>query len=185
MRPPAVVAVAAALLTLPLAARPAGADVTLIRGGAAIASFSHTSADGCVHTVGELAAVRLSGGDQPSGVYVTGSQEDVCAGTGNGFAGFSPASFTAVGLLFAHLHATVAAPSYSGGADVTFAVDLTWLGRGPISRSHDVWDDGSAINVQWSASRDAATTGALVGNGVAMTIDGATLAREVSGTITR
>lgn len=185
MRTPAVVAVAAALVAHPLAARPAGADVTLIRGGAALASFSHTSADGCVHTVGELAAVQLSGGELPSGVYVTGSQEDVCAGTGNGFAGYSPASFTVLGLLFGRVHATVAAPSYSGGDDFTFDVDLTWLGSGPISRSHDVWDDGSAINVQWSASRAAVTVGTLVGNGLALAVDSATLAREVSGTITR
>lgn len=185
MRTPAVVAVVAALTLGAHAPRGAAADVTLIRGGAAIAHFSHTSADGCVHTVGELAAVQLTGGEQPSGLYVTGSTEDVCAGTGNGFAGFAPGGFTVVGLLFAHVHATVVAPSYSGGDDVTFAIDLTWLGRGPISRSHDRWDDGTAIGFAWSAGRAATTVGAVVGDGVAMTIDDASLAREVSGTITR
>ena len=184
MRTPAVVVVVA-LAALPLAARPAAAGVTLVRGSGAIASLSHTSADGCVHTVAEIAALQGSGGDLASGVYVTGSQEDVCAGTGNGFAGFSPGGVTALGLLFGRVHATVVAPSYSGGADVTFAIDLTWLGAGPVSRSHDVWDDGSAINVQWNASRGAITAGAVIANGVALDVDGALLARELSATITR
>ena len=133
----------------------------------------------------EIAALQGSGGELASGVYVTGSQEDVCAGTGNGFAGFSPGGVTALGLLFGRVHATVVAPSYSGGADVTFAIDLTWLGAGPVSRSHDVWDDGSAINVQWNASRGAITAGAVIANGVALDVDGALLARELSATITR
>ncbi len=184
MRTPAVVVVVA-LAAIPLAARPAAAGVTLVRGSGAIASLSHTSADGCVHTVAEIAAVQGAGGEVASGVYVTGSQEDVCAGTGNGFAGYSPCGFTGVGLLFGRVHATVAAPSYSGGADVTFAIDLTWLGAGPISRSHDVWDDGSAITVQWNASRAAITAGSVMADGVALDVDGALLARELSATISR
>ena len=79
----------------------------------------------------------------------------------------------------------MAAPSYSGGADVTFAIDLTWLGAGPISRSHDVWDDGSAITVQWNASRAAITAGSVMADGVALDVDGALLARELSATISR
>jgi hypothetical protein len=170
MRTPAVVVVVA-LAAIPLAARPAAAGVTLVRGSGAIASLSHTSADGCVHTVAEIAAVQGAGGEVASGVYVTGSQEDVCAGTGNGFAGYSPGGFTGVGLLFGRVHATVAAPSYSGGADVPARDRPTWLGAGPISRTTCGRRQRDHRAVERQPRSDHRRS--VIADGVALDVDGA------------
>jgi hypothetical protein len=175
-------AFAALVAALPAEAQ---AAVTLIRGGGALASFEQVSDDGCVHTVGEIAVVEASpGGEIQSGIYITGSQENTCTGAGNGFAGFSPGAFSILGLVYGHFSGTVLAPSYSGGDDFTFEVDLWWFGTGKVTRTKNVWNDGTAINFQFSASRAANTYGEIVANGVDMDVTSATLVREASGTVT-
>lgn len=161
---------------------PVSSTVTI--GGGALAEFSQTSADGCVITFGSIAAVQARRGDElADGLYVTGMQEDVCAGTGNGFAGFEPLSVAVHGLASAHVQGTVVAPSYSGGAPATFELDLHFTGYGAITRQRGFYHDGSTIAFSFNRSRAAQISGTFTLNGEDMTVMSASLVQETSGTI--
>ncbi len=164
----------------------AAPSVAVVSGGGAIAELEALSADGCTHTVGELVVVKATKGSAlADGVYAVGSQEDLCGGTfGNGFAGYATGDFAVNGLAGAHFTGTLVAPSYSGGADVTLELDLSWTGTGAISKSGGVFHDGSAISVQWGQSRAATTSGAFTVDGASATVDSATIVRQTSGSIT-
>jgi len=167
--------------SLPLTA---SADSNVIRSNGALATFEHVSSDGCVHTVGELALLdSAEGAENASGVYITGSQEDVCAGTGNGFATFSPGDVRVVGLLFAQYRGRLTAESYSGGEDIFFGVDLKWLGRGAITRERNEWDEEGVMTFSATARRDAKTFGYVRADGESMQITSATLISETRGTL--
>jgi hypothetical protein len=173
-------------LAAPTLAAADSASVTTVSGGGAIGEFSQTSADGCVITFGSIAAVEARhGGELADGLYVTGEQEDVCAGTGNGFAGFEPLSISVNNLTSAHVQGSIVVPSYSGGAAVTVEVDLTFTGTGATSRQRDSYRDGSTISFSYGRSRAANVTGTLTLDGDAMAFDWAALVQETSGTITR
>ncbi len=147
----------------------------------ALASFEHVSKDKCVHTVGELALVRADpGAENASGVYITGSQENVCLGTGNGFASFTEATFPMLGLYYSRFTGTVLAPSYSSGEDITFEINLTWRGQGPITRT----SDGDDTTVTSNATRGARTRGYVRANGVTMKIVSAQLGHQTSSPVT-
>jgi hypothetical protein len=163
------------------------ATVTLIRGGAALATFTQTSSDGCIVINGELAVVEARrGGELASGLYVTATREDVCTpDNGNGYAGFAEGRFDVAGLLFGRFAGTVVVESYSGGPPLTFELDLWWLGSGPISFVRDVFRDGNTINFSFGASRNAITRGTFEIDGAAATVSSATLASQASGSITR
>lgn len=153
-------------------------------GGGALAEFSQTSADGCVITFGSIAAVQARRGDElADGLYVTGMQEDVCAGTGNGFAGFEPLSVAVHGLASAHVQGTVVAPSYSGGAPATFELNLHFAGYDAITRQHGFYHDGSTIAFSFNRSRAAQISGTFTLDGEDMTVTSASLVQETSGTI--
>lgn len=163
----------------------ASADVSFVRGDAAIASFEHVSDDGCVHTVGELVLAQATrGGELADGLYITGSQEDVCLGTGNGFASFTEGQFPMLGLFYSRFTGTVIAPSYSSGDDITFDIDLTWLGRGAISHERSGWHDEAGASFTFSASREARTRGHVRANGVTMEVTSARLVHQTSGSVT-
>lgn len=160
------------------------AETSFVRGEGALATFEHISDDGCVHTVGELALVEATrGGELADGLYITGSQEDVCTGAGNGFASFTEGNFPVLGLFYARFAGTVVAPSYSSGADITFDIDLTWLGTGAISRERDHFRDESSVSFSFSASREARTRGFVRADGVTMPITSARLIHQTSGSI--
>lgn len=164
----------------------ASADASVIRGDAAMATFEHVSSDGCVHTVGELVLVdNPEGAEVAQGVYVTGSQEDVCVGSGNGFATFIPGDVQVQGLLYARYRGTFVAESYSSGEDVSFDLNLTWAGRGAITRERNVWDDAGVMSFTFTARRDARTYGYVRADGESMQITSATLVREARGTVSR
>ena len=160
--------------------------VAVVSGGGAIAEFEALSSDGCTRTVGELVVVHATrGGDLASGVYVVGSQDDLCnGGFGNGFAGVAPASFAVSGLGGAHVSGSFVVPSYSGGADVAIALDLAWTGTGAVSASGGAFHDGASIAIQWGRSRAATTAGTFDVDGAPATVTGATLVSETSGSIT-
>lgn len=161
---------------------PVSSTVTI--GGGALAEFSQTSADGCVITFGSIAAVQARRGDElADGLYVTGMQEDVCAGTGNGFAGFEPLSVAVHGLASAHVQGTVVAPSYSGGAPATFELNLHFAGYDAITRQHGFYHDGSTIDFSFNRSRAAQISGTFTLDGEDMTVTSASLVQETSGTI--
>jgi len=163
----------------------ASADVSIVRGDAAMAAFEHVSDDGCVHTVGEIVLAQATrGGELADGLYITGSQEDVCLGTGNGFASFTEGQFPMWGLIYSHFKGTVIAPSYSSGEDITFDIDLTWLGKGAISPEHSGWHDEGGVSFTFSASRKAKTVGHVRANGVPMEVTSGRLVHQTSGSVT-
>jgi hypothetical protein len=163
------------------------ATVTVVSGGAALASFSQTSADGCIVIHGELAVVEATrGGELASGLYVTATREDSCTpDNGNGYAGFAEGRFDVVGLLFGRFAGTVVVDSYSGGPPLTVELDLWWLGKGAITPTHEVYRDGDGINFSFSASRNAITRGSFTVDGAPATVESATLAAQASGTVSR
>lgn len=164
----------------------ASAETTIIQGDVALASFEHVSTDGCVHTVGEIALVDGSdGAPNPNGVYVTGSREDVCAGTGMGFAALVEGQVQMLGLLYAHYEGSFIAPSYSGGDDVAFDVDLTWIGKGRVTHERNVVEDDTGSTTTRTSRRDAKVRGTLRADGVRMTVASASLVHETVRTITR
>ncbi len=164
----------------------ASAQSSTVRGDGALANIDHLSKDGCIHTVAELVLLKSSAGAElASGIYVTGSQEDVCLGTGNGFATFLDARPQIVGLRYARYQGTVVAESYSGGAPLTFEIDLTWYGKGRITSDRNVWDDEGVVSFTYNAEREASIRGSVRADGVVMPVATAKLVRQVSGTVTR
>ncbi len=162
------------------------AQPSVVRGDGALANIDHLSKDGCIHTVAELVLLRSSAGSElASGIYVTGSQEDVCLGTGNGFATFVDARPQVVGLRFARYQGTVVAESYSGGAPLTFEIDLTWYGKGRTTSDRNVWNDEGLVSFTYSAEREASIRGSIRADGTVMSVASAKLVRQVSGTVTR
>ena len=160
------------------------AETSFVHGAGALATFEHISDDGCVHTVGEIVLVQATrGGDLADGLYITGSQEDVCTGAGNGFASFTEGNFLVFPLVVARATRTVVAPSYSSGADITFEINLTWFGRGAISPTLDHFRDEGGASVSYNASRGAATIGFVKADGVVMPITSARLIHQASGSI--
>jgi hypothetical protein len=164
----------------------AAPQVAITLGSGATIDFDQTSADGCTHTTGQVVVLKATpGGELANGLYVTGMQEDLCFGTfGNGFAGYVAGGYV-IPLITAGFSGTVVAESYSGGAPVTLELDLRWFGTGPITRSGGVFDDGGAINIDWSRSRAARTAGRFDVDGEAATLTAASLVFQASGTITR
>jgi hypothetical protein len=163
-------------------------EVTIVSGGAALGSYEQTSADGCVRTWGDIAVVEAKhgNGDLANGLYVTGMRQNHCTDdNGAGYAGFFEGRFDVFALLWGHFAGTVVVESYSGGAPLTFDLDLSWLGTGKVSRSHDVFDDGSAINFTFDASRAAITRGRFTIDGAPASVTTATLALQASGQIVR
>src|SRR5690242_19585508 len=108
----------ALLVGLVLGGRAGAAELTLVRGGAALATYQQTSADGCVSIHGEIAVVEATrGGELANGLYVTAIREDSCTpDNGNGYAGYAEGSFQVVGLQLGHFAGTAVIPSYSGAA---------------------------------------------------------------------
>ena len=167
------------------AAPPAAPQVAIVLGSGAVAEFDQVSADGCTHTVGELAVVQATKGSElANGVYVTGMQEDLCGGSfGNGFAGYATGTFYVLPLLSARYVGSLVAPSYSGGADVTLELDLRWTGTGAISKQGGVFRDGSQIDFDWSRSRAASTRGTFLLDGEPAQVTSASLVFEAHGTV--
>lgn len=183
MRSTPFIVLALALVPTTASAAP---TVALVSGGAAVASFEQVSDDGCVTTVGEIAVVNARfGGELADGIYVTGSQEDTCAGTGNGFAGFAEGSFTVLGLSYARYRGELVVDSYSGGPSVTLDIDLRWFGRGVVHPERSWFHDENVIEFSYSAYRDATTSGTFTVDGEPATITSARIGRQASGTISR
>ena len=177
-----------AAATLTLAARDAGAaDVSIVAGSVALATFHQTSADGCIAIDGELAVVQATrGGELADGLYVTATRQGSCTpDNGNGYAAFSEGRFYVVPLVAGRFTGTVTVSSYSGGPPLTLDLDLRWLGTGKVTRNHNVYRDGSTINFSFDASRAATTRGRFTIDGAPATVTSATLAAEASGTVTR
>ena len=158
-------------------------NVTL--GSGAVADFESTSADGCTHTTGQVVVLKATpGAELANGLYVTGMQEDLCNGTfGSGFAGYAPGGYV-VPLITAGFTGTVVVDSYSGGPPVTLELDLRWFGTGAITRTGGVFDDGSAIQINWSRSRAARTAGQFLLDGEPAVATAASLVFQAQGTIT-
>jgi hypothetical protein len=174
-----------ALALIPTTASAAPPTVSLVSGGAAVASFEQVSDDGCVTTFGDVAVVNARfGGELADGIYVTGMQEDTCAGTGNGFAGFAEGSFTVLGLSYARYHGELVVDSYSGGPSVTLDLDLRWYGHGAVHREKSWFRDDFVIEFSYSAYRDATTSGTFTLDGEPVTVTSARIGRQASGTIT-
>ena len=170
-----------ALLLVPTAA---GADT--VGGNAAIATFEHVSVDGCVITVGEIALVQVQHGESElaSGFYAVGSQEDICLGTGNGFAGYTTDGDGDIdGLGSAHFAGTLVAESYSGGAAVTLELDLAWSGQGAVTSEGGVFHDEGGISFTFGRRRAASTSGDFTVDGAAVTVTSALLVGETSGQV--
>lgn len=182
MRTPMLV-LALALLPATAAATP---NATVVVGSVALASFEQVSDDGCVTTFGEIAVLetRHGNGELADGLYVTGMQEDTCAGTGNGFAGYAEGDLTIVGLIYARFTGEIVVESYSGGAPVTVELDLRWWGHGAVHRERSWFRDDSVIEFSYSAYRDATTTGTFTLDGDDVTVTSARIGRQASGTIT-
>jgi hypothetical protein len=161
-------------------------QVAVVLGSVAIADFDQVSADGCTHTVGQIAVVQAThGGELANGLYVTGSQEDLCYGTfGNGFAGYATGAFYVLPLLSARYVGTVEAPSYSGGAAVTLELDLRWTGTGPVTKQGGTFHDGSQISFDWTRTRAAVTSGTFDVDGEPATVSSAMLGFEAHGSVT-
>ncbi|MBA3460815.1 MAG: hypothetical protein H0T46_12680 [Deltaproteobacteria bacterium] len=175
-----------ALAFVPTTASADPPSVSLVSGGAAIASFEQVSDDGCVTTFGDVAVVNARfGGELADGVYVTGMQEDTCAGTGNGFAGFAPGSFTVIGLSYARYQGELVVDSYSGGPSVTLDLDLRWFGQGVVHREKSWFRDDYVIEFSYSAYRNATTVGTFTLDGEPVTVTSARIGSQASGTILR
>ncbi len=163
----------------------AQAAVALVRGGAALATFERISADGCQIVSGELAVLEArTASENANGLYVVGVQEDICLGTGSGFAGYATGQFDVVGLLYARFRGSLVAESYSGGPPVTIELDLHWFGSGEVTRERSFFRDESQIAFTFSARRNAVTVGQFDVDGEAMPLTSATLARETNGQVT-
>lgn len=163
------------------------AEVSIVSGSVALATWHQASADGCVVTSGEIAVVQtVSGGDLEPGLYVTAMRENSCTGEGlGGWAGLADGAFVVVPLLWGHYSGTAVIDSYSGAEPLTIALDLSWTGHGKITHQRDVYHDGSTISFQFEASRAATTRGTFRINGAAATVDSATLGAQASGQIVR
>lgn len=162
---------------------------TLAIRSAAVAEFSQTSADGCVITSGEIVAMQVlySDGDElnDDGVIVVGMQEDLCAGTGNGFAGFEPLPVTVRRLASAHVQGTMVVPSYSSGDPVTIELDLHFTGYGAITRERDFNPDGPVIEFSFNRSRTAEISGTFTLDGENVDVTSASIVKTSNGTILR
>jgi len=182
MRTPMLV-LALAFVPSTVAASP---NVSIVTGGAALASFEQVSDDGCVTTLGEIAVVktRHGNGELADGLYVVGSTEDTCAGTGNGFAGYADGVFQVIGLSYARFTGDIVVPSYSGGEAVTVELDLRWWGYGAIHRERNWFHDDTVIEFSYTAYRDATTSGTFTLDGAPVTVTSARIGRQASGTIT-
>jgi hypothetical protein len=163
------------------------AEVTVVRGGAALATFHQTSSDGCLLIDGEIVVVEARrGGGLANGLYVTGTRVDVCAGdNGNGYAGFAEGSFDVVGLARGYFAGPAVVESYSGGPPLTFELDLSWLGQGAVTQTHDVFRDGDIIEFSFTATRDARTVGGFTIDGEEAEVTAAWLLAGTSGRIVR
>src|SRR5262249_22431615 len=153
---------AAFILAFTVAGVADATEVTIIGGGAALANFEQVSADGCVIIDGQIAVVqaRHGNGDLANGVYIVATRQDVCLPDyGNGYAGFTEGNFGVNGLASAHYTGSAVVESYSGGPPLTFDLNLSWSGTGSVSRTRNVFKDGSTISFTFDASRNATTQG--------------------------
>lgn len=163
------------------------AEVTIVQGGGALATYEHLSDDGCVLTYGEIAVVKARhGGELADGLYVTGVRDDLCDDAeGWGYAGFAEGSLTVVDLLYARFKGNATIESYNGGEPFRINLDLHWIGTGPVTWDAGEFHDDTMIDFNFSASRNATTSGRFKIDGDSASVTSATLISQASGHIVR
>jgi hypothetical protein len=162
-------------------------EVTIIQGGGALGSYEQLSDDGCVLTYGEIAVVKARvGGELADGLYVTGVRDDLCDDAeGWGYAGFVEGSVTVIDLVYARFVGSGTITSYNSGEPFTVDLDLRWFGKGPVTWSGGQFHDGTTIDFNFSASRNATTAGRFEIDGDPADVTSASLISQASGHLAR
>ncbi len=180
------------LLCLWLVPSAAHADPQAIfsTGGGGVVEFDHVSSDGCVHTHGQifLGQVWNSGSAPLTSLATTGLRELRCTtGLVYPFYGSGPPDATTLaGLAFIHGRGHIHAGNDRGDPPFDMEVDLSWFGRGPVTRTGNVDSGDGWLSFVLDEARAALTAGTLSVDGTPATLlPGARLLRRSNGQLQR